>query len=79
MKPLYRPQFGADIYRESLWLMDNASLDVAERWNESVKRAVKFLTKNPQLGRERKDIEFPGIRSWGARLPPMDFILRTTW
>ena len=47
--------------------MTNASLDVAERWKESVKRTVKFLAKNPQLGRERKDIEFPGIRSWGVQ------------
>ena len=66
MKPLYRPQFRADIYRESLWLMSNASFEVAERWKEGVKRTVKFLAKNPRFGRERKDIEFSGIRSWGV-------------
>lgn len=67
MKRLFRPQFRADIYTEALWLMDNASVEVAERWKDSLRITIRFLGKNPFVGRERKDLEFSGIRSWGVQ------------
>lgn len=67
MKTLFRPQFRTDIYTESLWLMDNASVDVAGRWKDGLRSTLRFLSKNPLVGRERKDLEFSGIRSWGVK------------
>jgi plasmid stabilization system protein ParE len=67
MIALFRPQFRTDIYREALWLMDHASMDVAQRWKDGLRITIRSLCKNPFMGRERKDLEFSGIRSWGVQ------------
>ncbi len=59
-----RPQFFADLAREQLWLLEHAGTDVADRWHEAVFETIKFLEANPVIGRERKDLKHPGIRSW---------------
>jgi hypothetical protein len=49
------------------WELD-ASKNVAERWKDNLRRTIRFLSKNPFVGRERKDLEFSGIRSWASKV-----------
>ncbi len=64
MKVIIRPQFYLDIEEEAYWLLTNAGVDVAQRWHEAVWLAIELLKAHPRLGRERNDLEQPGIRSW---------------
>ena len=59
-----RPRFLLDLAEELTWLKDNAGIDVAERWYIALLATIQFIHKNPHVGRERKDLEPAGIRSW---------------
>jgi plasmid stabilization system protein ParE len=59
-----RPQFLLDLAEELIWLTAKAGPDVAEKWYQSLKATIRLLQKNPLIGRERKDLSPPGIRSW---------------
>ena len=52
---------------ELTWLKDNAGADVAERWYGALLATTQFIRKNPQVGRERKDLTPACIRSWRMR------------
>jgi plasmid stabilization system protein ParE len=62
-----RPQFLFDLAEELTWLRDQAGAAVAERWYQSLVHTLDFIQKNPFVGRTRKDLSPPGIRSW--RIP----------
>lgn len=64
MKPVKRPQFLLDLAEELTWLRDNAGAGVAGRWYESLQATIRFIKKNPYVGRERQDLTPAGIRSW---------------
>ena len=63
MNVIVRPQFYLDIEEEVEWLLTNAGAGVAQRWHEAVWQTLELLTAHPYLGRERKDLKQPGIRS----------------
>jgi hypothetical protein len=66
MRSFFRPQFVTDMATEELWLLEHASRDVADAWHEGVLRSLKALERNPFFGRERRDLKFPGVRSWAV-------------
>jgi len=59
-----RPRFLLDLAGELNWLNEKAGPDVAARWYESLKDTINQIRRHPFLGRERKDLSPPGIRSW---------------
>ena len=67
MKIVVRPQFYLDVEEEVYWLLTNAGIDVAQRWHGAVWQTIELLKAHPKLGRERKDLRQPGIRSWRVK------------
>ncbi|HEY1661799.1 MAG TPA: type II toxin-antitoxin system RelE/ParE family toxin [Verrucomicrobiae bacterium] len=59
-----RPRFLLDLAEELTWLKNNAGIEVAGRWYIALLATIQFIHKNPQVGRERKDLAPAGIRSW---------------
>ncbi len=59
-----RPRFLLDLAEELAWLRDKAGTDVAESWYDALDETLLLLEKHPLIGRERKDLSPPGIRSW---------------
>jgi len=59
-----RPQFLLDLAEELNWLADKAGADVAEAWYQSLQGTLRQVQAHPFLGRPRKDLSPPGIRSW---------------
>ena len=59
-----RPGFYQDIAREQLWLLERAGPEPAEAWRLSVLATIEFLQTHPLVGRDRKDLKHPGVRSW---------------
>lgn len=59
-----RPQFYLDVAEEIQWLIENAGSEVAKAWHDAAWDTILFLERNPRLGRQRKDLKEPGIRSW---------------
>ena len=66
MRVLKRPRFLLDLAEELTLLNERAGTDVAEAWYASLKGTIRQLQRHPHLGRERKDLLVPGIRSWRA-------------
>jgi plasmid stabilization system protein ParE len=64
MSRLVRPAFYDDLAREELWLLEHAGAEIADRWHEAVWRTLDYLVAHPGFGRQRRDLKFPGIRSW---------------
>ena len=64
MKVFKRPRFLLDLAEELTWLNDKAGPDVATVWYQSFKATIRQLERHPYLGRERKDLSPPGIRTW---------------
>lgn len=62
-----RPRFLLDLAEELYWLKAKAGAEVAERWYEALLATVEFIEQNPFVGRERKDLSPPGVRSWRVR------------
>jgi hypothetical protein len=67
MNLLHRPAFYEDMAREEIWLLEHAGAEIADRWHESVVGTIAFLDEHPLFGRARRDLDFPGIRSWGVQ------------
>ena len=64
MKLIFRPAFWLDADRHHLWLAQNVSEALAGRWLEAVESTIIFLRTNPEVGRVRRDLKHPGVRSW---------------
>jgi plasmid stabilization system protein ParE len=64
MRILRRPRFLLDLAEELTWLNDRAGADVADAWYLSLKETLRQLQQHPHLGRPRKDLRAPGIRTW---------------
>lgn len=63
MKLFYRPQFLRDVEEGAEYLTDQAGSEVALRWRDAVKAAVRLIGQHPHIGRARPDLPFPGMRS----------------
>jgi plasmid stabilization system protein ParE len=59
-----RPAFWLDVDRHHYWLTKHLGPDLAARWLAALWQTVRFLYENPEVGRVRTDLEFPGVRSW---------------
>jgi plasmid stabilization system protein ParE len=64
MQVFRRPRFLFDVAEELTRLNELAGPEVAERWYISLKETIRQLRIQPFLGRERKDLKPPGLRSW---------------
>jgi addiction module RelE/StbE family toxin len=60
----HRSTFDADFAELLGYFRDNAGDAVAWRFVEAVERLVKLISKHPMMGRERRDLKPPGIRSF---------------
>ena len=67
MRANVRPLFYQDVFETVAYLAEKAGRDTALGWAEAVWQTLLELQKHPQLGRERKDLPFPAVRSWRAR------------
>jgi plasmid stabilization system protein ParE len=65
-----RPRFLLDLAEELSWLKDNAGADVAERWYGALLETIRFIKRNPRIGRKREDLTPAGIRSWRMQAFP---------
>ena len=60
---IYRPQFWIDVEAGVSYLTEKASPEAASRWHEEVRATVRRVENQPDLGRLRRDLTPPGIRS----------------
>jgi plasmid stabilization system protein ParE len=67
---IYRPQFWLDLEAGVEYLAERASPEVASRWHEEVLATVRRIENQPDLGRLRRDLSPPGIRSLSVRRYP---------
>jgi toxin ParE1/3/4 len=67
---LYRPQFWLDLEAGVAYLAEEASPETASRWHEEVLATVRRVENQPDLGRLRRDLTPPGIRSLIVRRYP---------
>ena len=63
MNVIYRPQFWLDLEAGVAYLAEQASPETASGWHEEVMATVRRVEKQPDLGRLRRDLVPPGIRS----------------
>lgn len=64
MEVFKRPQFLLDLAEELNWLNERAGGEIAAAWYDSLKTTIQQLERHPFLGRQRKDLSPPGIRTW---------------
>jgi plasmid stabilization system protein ParE len=67
VKAVKRPRFLLDLAEELTWLNEKAGAEVAQRWYHALVATLRFIEKNPLIGRERRDLFPVGIRSWRLR------------
>jgi plasmid stabilization system protein ParE len=67
---VYRPQFWLDLEAGVAYLAERALPEVASRWHEEVLGTVRRIENQPDLGRLRRDLTPPGIRSLIVRHYP---------
>lgn len=59
-----RPLFYLDVSDEVAFLAEQAGAEIAGRWADAVWQTIEQLEAFPEMGRERTDLPFPGVRSW---------------
>jgi plasmid stabilization system protein ParE len=67
---VYRPLFLADVTECADYLTSEAGETVATAWYGSLKKALQHIQKTPQIGRLRRDLPIPGIRTLNLRKYP---------
>lgn len=78
MKTVFRPQFWVDLEAGVVYLKENASSEVACRWHEEAMTTVSRIEQLPDIGRVRRDLHPPGIRSLVLRRYPR-YLLFYRW
>ena len=78
MRAVFRPQFWLDLEDGVAYLTTNASVETARRWHEEVMTAVARVEKQPDLGRRRRDLNPPDIRTLMVRRFPR-YLLFYRW
>lgn len=63
MELITRPQFYRDIVEEVEYLARKAGAATAERWHSALDQTIQQLLRRPELGRQRTDLQPPGVRS----------------
>jgi plasmid stabilization system protein ParE len=67
---IFRPQFWADLEAGVAYLAKKASPEIACRWHDEVMATVKRIENQPDLGRPRRELTPPDIRSLIIRRYP---------
>ncbi len=70
MNFIYRPLYFADVEECADYLLSEAGEKVAREWYQSLKEALKQIGTHPEIGRLRRDLPTPGIRSLNLRKYP---------
>jgi len=78
VRAVYRPQFWLDLAEGVAYLAANASAETAKRWHEEVMVAVARVKKQPDLGRLRRDLNPPDVRTLMLRRFPR-YLLFYRW
>ncbi|MEI8042421.1 MAG: type II toxin-antitoxin system RelE/ParE family toxin [Verrucomicrobiota bacterium] len=78
MRLIFRPQFWIDLEDGVVYLAERASPEIASRWHDEVMAQVKQVESRPDLGRLRRDLVPPGIRSVIIRRYPR-YLLFYRW
>ena len=78
MKTVFRPQFWIDLEEGVAYLAEKASPEIACRWHAEVMATVSSVEEMPDLGRVRRDLNPPGIRSLIVRRYPR-YLLFYRW
>ena len=64
MKISRRPVFLSDVEDCADYLVSEASEEIARKWKKALTRTIALMSKSPEIGRIRRDLPFPGIRSF---------------
>jgi len=64
MKLVVRPLFYSDLAESVAYLSETAGPEIALRWAQAVWHTADELNHHLFFGRERRDLPFPGVRSW---------------
>jgi plasmid stabilization system protein ParE len=75
---VFRPQFWRDLEDGVAYLNEKASFETAKRWHEEVMANVARVERQPDVGRPRRDLKPPGIRSLVLRRFPR-YLLFYRW
>ena len=78
MNLLFRPQFWLDLEAGIAYLAEKASPEIAGSWHGEVMATTKRVENRPDLGRLRRDLSPPGIRSVIIRRYPR-YLLFYRW
>lgn len=70
MKLVYRPVFLADVEECADYLMTETGEKVVSEWHEALKNAVILIQQTPEIGRLRRDLPPPEIRTLNLRKYP---------
>jgi toxin ParE1/3/4 len=69
MRARIRPQSWLDVEEAMRYLKHEAGEQTAVRFFERVRQTLKQLSRQPEMGRPRLDLEPAGIRSWRVAKP----------
>lgn len=78
MKTIFRPQFWIDLEEGVAYLAEKASPETARLWHAEVMITVGRVEKLPDLGRLRRDLKPPDVRSLVLRRYPR-YLLFYRW
>lgn len=78
MKLVFSSVFETDFAGGVEYLAREASEEIATRWENSVYGTIAQLQKHPSLGRLRRDLHPPGIRTFSVKDFPRYLIFYTT-
>jgi len=70
MKTATLPLFIADVEECADYLVTEAGEPVAAAWYESLKQAIRQIQATPEIGRLRRDLPLPDIRTLNLRKYP---------
>ena len=78
MNTVFRPQFWVDIEDGVSYIAAGSSPEIARRWHAEVMATVSRIEQRPDLGRLRRDLNPPDIRSLILRRYPR-YLLFYLW
>ena len=78
MKTVFRPQFWIDLEAGVAYLAKKASPEIALGWHQEVMATVRRVEELPDVGRLRRELKPPGVRSLVLRRYPR-YVLFYLW
>jgi plasmid stabilization system protein ParE len=70
VKLVYRPLYLSDVVEGADHLFTEAGEEVAVAWYQSLKKAIEHIQRVPEIGRIRRDLPMPEIRTLNLRKYP---------